>query len=320
MLPLFLAAALSMPWDLHLGKTQHEVVLADGPFEAAGVSWSAASDVRPRVRVSADGVVWSEWIAPAIDGDLTDASSGRYFTAITHFGAEQRHIEVAFSGEIDRLTITFFPLRVHESALVKPAGTATIVSRIEWGCPDGEALRGTPEYSKVTHAVVHHTATSNSVPDWAAEVLNIWYYHVFTNGWMDIGYNYLIDPNGVIYEGRAGGDGVIGAHFSCRNSNTVGIALLGTYSAVTPTPEALASLERLLGDLCRRNGIDPRAIVLHPSSGLNLPTILGHRDGNVPGATCTITECPGDALYSHLPAIRSKLAEPPPRRRRSARP
>jgi len=51
------------------------------------------------------------------------------------------------------------------------------------------------------------------------------------------------------------------------------------------------------------------AIVHHPSSGLNLPTILGHRDGNVPGATCTITECPGNALYSMLPPIRSELGE-----------
>lgn len=319
MLPFFLAAALSFPWDLHLGKAQRKVVQADESFEAAGVSWSAASGVRPRLRVSADGVAWSDWITPAIDDDLTDPSSGRYFTAITHFGAQQRHIEVAFGGEVGRLTVTFFPLRVRESALLKTTGVGSIVSRVEWGCPDGQGSRGTPEYSKVTHAVVHHTAGANSVPDWAAEVLNIWYYHVMTNGWIDIGYNYLIDPNGIIYEGRAGGDGVVGAHFSCRNKNTVGIALLGTYSTMTPTAHALASLERLLGDICRRDAIDPTAVLLHPSSGLNLPTILGHRDGNVPGATCTITECPGDALYSLLPSIRSKLAEPPARRRRSVR-
>jgi hypothetical protein len=65
------------------------------------------------------------------------------------------------------------------------------------------------------------------------------------------------------------------------------------------------------------------AIVHHPSSGLNLPAILGHRDGNVPGATCTITECPGDVLYSMLPAIRSdieaQLAVPAPPRRRASR-
>jgi hypothetical protein len=80
----------------------------------------------------------------------------------------------------------------------------------------------------------------------------------------------------------------------------------------------------LLTELARRNGIDPMAIVHHPSSGLDLPTILVHRDGNVPGATCTITECPGDVLYSMLPAIRSEVSEvlnePAPLRRRAAHP
>ena len=155
-------------------------------------------------------------------------------------------------------------------------------------------------------------------------MLNIWYFHTFTNGWGDIGYNFLIDPNGVIYEGRAGGSGAIGAHFSCRNTNTVGVALLGTYSNVSPSAEALGSLEKLLADLCKLNAIDPTAIVYHAPSQLTLPTILGHRDGNPSTQTCTRTECPGDVLYSMLPLIRSDVASiisaPPPPRRRAARP
>jgi hypothetical protein len=162
----------------------------------------------------------------------------------------------------------------------------------------------------VTHAVLHHTAGANSVPDWDAEMRNVWYFHVFSNGWADIGYNFLIDPNGVIYEGRAGGDGVIGAHFSCRNGNTVGIALLGTYSTVKPTDAAIASLRSLLGEICAKHGIDPTAVAFHASTGATLPTILAHRDGNslYPGITCTITECPGDAFYALIPAIRTDLA------------
>ena len=171
----------------------------------------------------------------------------------------------------------------------------------------------------MTHVVVHHTAGANAVPDWPTEVRSIWYLHTFTNGWGDIGYNYLIDPNGVIYEGRAGGSYVIGAHFSCRNTNTAGIALLGTYSNVAPTNAALASLERLLAEICRRNGIDPTAFAYHGPSALNLPTIIGHRDGNSSPVTCSKTECPGDVLYALLPSIRSDVAaiktEAPPRRR-----
>jgi hypothetical protein len=152
------------------------------------------------------------------------------------------------------------------------------------------------------------------VANWDAEVRSIWFLHTVTNGWGDIGYNYLIDPDGVIYEGRAGGDGVIGAHFSCRNMNTVGIGMLGTYTNVTPTPPALDSLRRLLAELCRKFGITPTAISYHPPTGLILPTILGHRDGNPSTLTCSKTLCPGDALYSLLPSIRADLL-PAPRRR-----
>ena len=316
MLPFLFAAALAI-----LGTRQHAVVTSK-PFEAAALTWSGEANVL--VRVSDDGVRWSEWMTPAIDDDITEHQA----TAITHFAGTNRYLEYAFSGAVDGVTVTFFPpapppRAIHEESYV--LGSVPVRSREDWACPDGEVSPlWTPMYTVVTHAVVHHTAGANNLTNWEAEVRNIWYFHTFSNGWGDIGYNFLIDPNGVVYEGRAGGEHVIGAHFSCRNSNTVGVSLLGTFSTVPPTDAALASLKNLLTELCRRNGIDPMAIVHHPSSGLNLPTILGHRDGNVPGATCTITECPGDVLYSMLPAIRSELEMqlgiPLPPRRRAVRP
>jgi hypothetical protein len=313
MLSLFLATALSI----------------QQPFESAALSWHAASPVAARVRVSADGKQWSEWIPLAIDDDSSDPSAGRWVTAIARFGSAQRYIEYAFDGAVERVDVVAFPPAPPDLRRIArdscPFGALTIRARTDWGCPDGEnAPLWTPQHTVVTHAVVHHTAGANNVANWDAELRNIWSLHTYTNQWGDIGYNFLIDPTGTIYEGRAGGEGIIGAHFSCRNSNTVGIALLGTFTSVPPTDAALASLERLLTELSRRDGIDPMATRLHPSSGLNLPTILGHRDGNVPGATCTITECPGDVLYSMLPAIRADvkaaLDAPPPPRRRAVRP
>jgi hypothetical protein len=313
-----------------VGLDATRVVKSESPFEAAALSWSAASEVVVRARVSADAREWSEWIPLTVDDDISDPTSGRYLTAIAHFGAEQRYVEYAFSGVVDRVTVTMFPTAAPPRPGFRrpdsfPFGSLNIRSREDWGCPDGEsAPLWMPAHTTVTHAVVHHTAGSNTLVNWDAELRNIWYLHTYTNGWGDIGYNYLIDPNGVIYEGRAGGEGTIGAHFSCRNSNTVGVALLGTFTNTPPTDAALASLKRLLTELCRRNGIEPMATAHHPSSGLDLPTILGHRDGNVPGATCTITECPGAVLYSMLPAIRFELLEilnaPPVPRRRSVRP
>ncbi|MDQ6803338.1 MAG: peptidoglycan recognition protein family protein [Acidobacteriota bacterium] len=330
MLPLFFAAALALPWNVPVGANPQRVVGATQPFEAAAISWNADSEGRVRVRVSDDGREWSEWIPLTVDDDSSDPSAGRYVTAIAHFGSVKHFVEYAIDGDVDRATVTMFPpapppsqrrIAVNNFSF----GTLTIRARTDWGCPDGESSpMWAPQHTLVTHAVVHHTAGANMVADWDNEMRNIWYLHTFTNGWGDIGYNFLIDPNGVVYEGRAGGEGIIGAHFSCRNSNTVGVALLGTFTSTPPTDAALASLKNLLTELSRRNGIDPTAIVHHPSSGLNLPTILGHRDGNVPGATCTVTECPGNVLYSMLPAIRSELAQrlnkPAPPRRRAARP
>ncbi|MEO6260304.1 MAG: peptidoglycan recognition family protein [Thermoanaerobaculia bacterium] len=261
------------------------------------------------------------------DDDLTDRSAGRYLTAITHFGGPRRHLEISGNRPFERLNVTMFPPpqpRRRVASRSVAIGPLTARSRNDWGCPDGDAAPlWKPAYTTVTHAVVHHTAGSNSLLDWEAEVRNIWYFHTFGNAWGDIGYNYLIDPNGVIYEGRAGGPGAIGAHFSCRNTNTVGVALLGTFTSGLPTAAALDSLKSLLAALCARNSIDPAAFAYHAPSALNVPTIIGHREGNGSSLTCTRTECPGNALYAMLPAIRSDVAAlrlHMPTRKRSIRP
>src|SRR6266511_2671686 len=271
MIVLLLATLLepSIAWEDQQGRAHHAIVESES-FEAVGVSWSAASNVTVRVRVSNDRVDWSGWTELALDDDLTNPSEGHYLSAITHFGSEERYIEYSFSEPVDRVTLTFFspatPRRERLTSQALTYGTLEIRSRIDWACPDGEGSpRWTPAYTTVTHAVVHHTAGSNSLPDWENEVRNIWYYHTFTNAWGDIGYNFVIDPNGVIYEGRAGGEGAIGAHFSCRNSNTVGIALLGTFITERPADAALSSLKSLLAEIVAKNSIDPTAIMRHPS-------------------------------------------------------
>ncbi len=177
-----------------------------------------------------------------------------------------------------------------------------VALRTEWGCPDGEiTTHGSLRYAPVTHLIVHHTAMGVESPssDWPALVQSIWRFHVLERGWSDIGYNYLIDPNGMIYEGRAGGDGVVGAHFSGVNAGTMAVALLGDFTDEPPTAEALNSLKEILAWKCDQCGLDPEGRSLHEASQLVLNTISGHRDGPKP------TECPGEALYSLLPAIRA---------------
>jgi hypothetical protein len=179
-----------------------------------------------------------------------------------------------------------------------------VVTRTEWECPDGEiTTHGSLIFTTVTHLIVHHTAMGVEEPssDWPALVRSIWNFHVIERGWADIGYNYLINPNGVVYEGRSGGDNVIGAHFSGVNAGTMSVALLGDFTNAAPTARALNSLKEILAWKCDQRDLDPEGRSLHDASQLTLNTISGHRDG--PKAT----ECPGEALYLLLPTIRAEV-------------
>ncbi|MGH9266791.1 MAG: N-acetylmuramoyl-L-alanine amidase, partial [Acidimicrobiales bacterium] len=188
-----------------------------------------------------------------------------------------------------------------------------IVSRAEWGAD--ESLRnGTPEYAPVGRFSIHHTVTASADPNPAATLRAILAYHVVANGWQDIGYNFLVDAQGRVYEGRHArsyrlgeeptglaldGQGVVGAHTLGNNTGTVGVALLGTYSSTAPATAAMRSLERLLAWSADRHGIDPLGVTQW-TTGTH-PTIVGHRDA-------VATACPGDLLYAALPAVRREVA------------
>ena len=179
-----------------------------------------------------------------------------------------------------------------------PCPVPAFQDRLDW-CPTGNCPTDpTPVPTAVTHLIVHHSAGANTSSDWAAVVRSIWNHHVNNNGWDDIGYHWLIDPNGVLYAGR--GNDLFGAHFCGTNGGTMGVCVMGTYITVPPTQTALESLKKLLGwKACDRN-IDPEDFEFHTGSGLNLFNISGHRDG------CA-TACPGDSLYARLPMLRSDV-------------
>ncbi len=170
-------------------------------------------------------------------------------------------------------------------------------ARLDW-CPDGSCPTDpTPEFvADPTHVIVHHTAGTNIASDWAAIVRSIWDFHVNTNGWDDIGYNWLVDPNGILYEGR--GDGRLGAHFCAQNGNTTGICVMGDFTTIQPSGSAINSLVDFLTWECCDENIDPLGTGFHSGSGLTLPFISGHRDG------CS-TSCPGDMFHPLLPTVRT---------------
>ena len=177
------------------------------------------------------------------------------------------------------------------------------VPRTAWNCPTGEAPSGPIEYTTVSHLIVHHSDSDNTSPNWAAVVLSFWNDHVYNRKWSDIGYNWLIAPDGTIFEGRGGGDNVQGAHLCGANANTLGVCVIGTYITETPSDTALRALSNLLAWKAAKENINPLNASLHPASGYILPHIAGHKNGCAPGYTV----CPGDVLYALLPALRVRV-------------
>jgi hypothetical protein len=196
-----------------------------------------------------------------------------------------------------------------------PLEELPIIQREEWGpglSPIWPASDWLPTPQTPRFLVVHHTATSNT-EDPLTSVRSIWHYHAVSQGWGDIRYHYLIDPQGRIYEGRYRGEQssniyVEGAQSMKNNDDKVAIALLGQFNPYIsypppgdPTPQALASLTALLAAISYEAGIDPLGSTFHEGDQAQLPNIGGHRDHSP-------TSCPGDNLYTLLPQIREEVA------------
>lgn len=267
-------------------------------FRALGLL--AKEHFHARVRGSVDGQNWGDW---------RDVELGLEGGSLVWFDQGARWVEVLAPLEVRLLFIEPGETKPFPQRLPPQTGSAPpIISRPAWGCGGECNPQQQPVYAPVTHLVVHHSAGTNTASDWAAVIRSIWVLHVRGNGWNDIGYNYLIDPNGVIYEGRAGGDGVIGAHFSGVNTATMGVCMVGTYSETPPKPAAVTSLRQLLAWQAEKWKLDASGQTVHAASGLTLNVISGHRDAGLSPRASGTTECPGNALYVYLPALRREVA------------
>jgi hypothetical protein len=189
-----------------------------------------------------------------------------------------------------------------------------IVTRAGWGA-DPKLNKGGYLYTRtVRMAFVHHTASSNgySCSQVPAIIRGIHRYHVLSSGWRDIGYNFLVDKCGKIYEGRAGGVNrpVQGAHTYGFNTDTMGIAVLGSFDSARPPKAAVEGVSKLTAWKLGLFGVNPRGHVTMTSGGgkysagtkVDMHTVAGHRDGYN-------TACPGGRLYGELDRIRALAAE-----------
>ena len=169
------------------------------------------------------------------------------------------------------------------------------------GCRSDVALR---------HVMVHHTVNSNSYGESSVPALlrGIQNYHMDTQGWDDIGYNFVVDRFGRIWHGRSGDalEPITGGHTSGFNAESVGIAVLGDFTSSTPPNSVVRAVGALAGWKCRLHGIDPNGITFVRDSATGdieqIRTVSGHRDLGQ-------TSCPGSRLYSEMSEIRSRAAE-----------
>ncbi len=303
------------------------VVPAPAPFDLIGLSGRIAG-AHLQVRTRPRGGRWSPWLAlnagadHAPDGARRSAASDPIWTG--------RGDELQFRGHgvPGALRIHFVrvpPARTGiragiastRSALtpVSAHGSPAMIMRAGWATSK-VAPRNDPSYGRVDMAFVHHTETGNDyTPEESPSiVLAIARYHRDTNGWSDIGYNFLVDQYGTIFEGRAGGidKAVIGAQAQGYNSFSTGISCIGSFMTAALPDAAMKSVARLIAWKLQLHGAPVGGSLVVTSGGgslnahpygerVTMHRIAGHRDGDS-------TDCPGNKLYKQLPALRT-LAE-----------
>ena len=294
---------------------------APGRFNLVGLHWRGPGTVQFRTRSLAGR--WSGWAdaAPEAEDRPDRGSSERGSARGWNLGnpwwvGPSSRIEYRLRGKISRLRAWFVwsPEAGVPARTLQKAGAPPIVPRSGWNA-DEKIRRAGPSYATTLRlALVHHTAGANGYTAAQAPsiVRAIQLYHVKGNGWNDIGYNFLVDRFGTVYEGRYGGlqKNVIGAHAEGFNTGSAGVAVLGEYSSLTVTARARDTLANLLAWRLDLGHVDPASAQSFISGGnarfaaglpVFLRTVSGHRDTG-------FTDCPGTALYSLLTGIAGDVA------------
>ena len=323
------------------GPVTTPVLHAPKRFDLFGLRWHGAVRARVEVRARLASGRWTRWAAADNAVDVPDGSAPIPGTEPIWVGGADA-LQLRLPRGLDRVRVHFVnstgtataPDRLRNgllgavhSALVAvaggsanaaapaPGGQPRIIPRSAWA--GGQCRpRKTPAYGTVKLAFVHHTDNLNGYRPGqsAAMVLAICEFHRNTNGWDDIGYNFLVDRYGQTFEGRAGGidRAVVGSQTKGFNTVSTGIANLGTFNSQSQTSAGMLALARLLAWKLTLHGVPAigRVRLVTPEPDLNglprgtvlhLNRISGHRDANS-------TDCPGSALYADLPSLRRRVA------------
>ena len=288
------------------------------PFLAIGFNADMTEEhAHPQfqLRVSKDLVKWTNWLTIEYDHE-NSLDPLKLITVLSFFEKDNKFFQMKISDAkyLSKLNFSFIspgatPENIKSSNLQKSKLSKTTltydrpeyVNRKGWLCPQDENV-SSRSLTTVTHLIIHHSAAHNVSSDFAAVVRTYWDWHVNGNGWDDIGYNWLVDPNGVLYKGRAWKtetqENVLGAHNSGKNSGTAGICFIGNYVSSIPSDEGLNMISRISAFLADKYEIDPVGTSYHAAIDAVNDNITGH--GQSGGGTA----CPGTQIINRMPDIR----------------
>ncbi|MER7244127.1 N-acetylmuramoyl-L-alanine amidase [Kribbella sp. NPDC000426] len=338
LLPLVLTAATLIPLQHNDSDPAYTEIPLDGPtvqartepFGMVAVTWpeGAAQNVTAKVRIEHDGQ-WTDWQSLPVEDDhgpdplvpegieragteplFVGNATGVQASAVNGSGATIAGAKVVLiqpgvlAGDADEPAAQ----SVEPASSRAPYPMPLMVSRKRWGADErlrshNGAACARPKYTTtVLAAFVHHTADRNDytrtqVP---AMVRAMYAYHVKSRGWCDLGYNFLVDRFGRIFEGRYGGAQlpVLGAHTAAYNSNSFGVAVIGNFEQAAPPAAMLESTARVIAWKLDANYRSPQATIRLDGSSLH--TVSGHRDTKA-------TACPGTQLYNKLGWLRQRV-------------
>ena len=306
-------------------------------FSTVGVTWAPGTKAKPQVEVRVrTGRTWSGWelLETSNEADGAEGANARPGTDPLWVG-DSTGVEVRVRATAETVSqpaltdvkVSLVDPQALESDTVPeasqvpaPATLSTttsvpylypapkIVTRAAWGAD--ERLRSyngagcaTPNYdTTIKAAIVHHTAGSNSYSSAqsAAIVRGIYAFHTKSRGWCDIGYNFLIDKYGKVFEGRFGGvwNVVHGAHATYWNTDTVGVSLMGNFETAKPTTVMMTTAAKVLAWKLEGFYREPTAKVTLAGKRINV--IAGHGD-------VMATACPGKNVISQMGQLRTSV-------------
>jgi len=288
---------------------------------AAVFYWEQSGDEGVLVEVrTKNNTTWSDWqeVEALVDGKDGAQPTTKASTLVLANNIDNFQFRINLTGTSDKASDT---VNLTDSSLTSidsrdgPSGEATpieqlstiispktsaatntpqVISRAAWGSPEPNSSAWEPQYAKLRQAVVHHTATTESTNSYA-DMRAIWQYHARSLGWGDIGYHFVVDSKGRIFEGRyqdkayarASGKEVMGGHVYGHNEGTIGVSAIGDYRYKSLSSATRESISKVIGYKLAGANVSPAST----------NAVVGHYN-------LYPTSCPGDNIISQLGAIR----------------